>query len=378
MTREIGVGMVGFGFIGKVHTHAHRALPLFYDPLCLSPRLVGVCTSRPESADKARLQGGFAEAFTDPQALLARDDIALVHCCTPNAAHKDFLLAALDAGKHIYCDKPLALNVTEAQEISEKAHLSGRVCRMTFNYRFLPATLRAKELIESGALGEIYHFRGAYLHAGYIDPKRPRTWRTDFSQSGGGAIMDLGVHLIDLLRWLLGEFAEVSATLETRIPTRPHVATGAPTTVDVDDIALAQVRLANGAYGMIEASRLATGVQDELRFEIHGSRGALSFNLMDPHWLTFYDATIPERPLGGERGPQRIECVNRYPKPYALAVTKNPYGWLQAHIHCLHDCLQAIATNDTQSGPNFEDGLAAQKVVAACQRSSVERAWVTV
>lgn len=378
MTHEIGVGIVGFGFIGKVHTHAHRALPLFYDPLCLTPRLIGVCTSRPESAEKARLQGGFEHAFTDPDALLAREDIQLVHCCTPNAAHRPFLLAALDAGKHIYCDKPLALNVTEAEEIREKARTVGRVCRMTFNNRFLPATLRAKELIESGFLGEVYHFRGEYLHAGYLDPKRPRTWRLDMAQSGGGAIMDLGVHLIDLLRWLLGDFTEVSATLQTRIPSRPDAKTGAPAVVDVDDIAIAQVKLESGAIGVLEASRLATGVQDELRFEIHGSRGAISFNLMEPNWLTIYDATIPEAALGGSRGSQRIECVSRYPKPYSLGVTKNPYGWLQAHIHCLHDCFEAIAKGDTQSGPNFEDGVAAQKVVEACQRSAAVRGWVGV
>ena len=370
--------MVGFGFIGKVHVQAHKVIPLFYEPAPLRTRLVAVCTARPETAEKARDQAGFTHALTDPEALLALPDIDLVHCCTPNAAHYSFLKAALLAGKHVYCDKPLALTVAEAQELAALAKQAGTVCRMTFNYRFLPATLRAKELIEAGFLGEIFHFRGAYLHAGYIDPKRPRTWRTQMSQSGGGAIMDLGVHLADLLQWLLGPYAEVNATLETRIPSRPHVLTGEAAPVDVDDIALAQVRLESGAFGVMEASRLATGVQDELRFEIHGSRGAISFNLMDPSWLTIYDATIAEGPYGGERGPQRLECVSRYPKPYSLGVTKNPYGWLQAHVHCLHDTLAAIARGDITSGPNFDDGLAAQRFVAACQRSAAAREWVAV
>ena len=373
----LGVGIVGFGFIGKVHAFAHRSLPLFFDPMPVTTRLVGVCTATAASGEKAKTQAGFDFATTDPSELLAHPDIDIIHCCTPNDAHHALLVDALAAGKHIYCDKPLTRTVAEAEAVCTEAEQHpAQVCRMTFNYRFVPATLRAKQLIDDGFLGEIYQFRGAYLHAGYIDPNRPRTWRTQMARSGGGAIMDLGVHIFDLMRHLIGEMDVVSAQLTTRIPTRPDSVTGQPAMVDVDDIAIAQVRTASGAIGVIEASRLATGVQDELRFEIHGSLGAISWNLMEPNFLTIYDARTPEGPLGANRGPQRIECVARYPKPYAFGATKNPLGWPQLHIHCLHDFVAAVAEgssgNTTKSnGATFSDGLAAQRFVETCQHLSL-------
>ena len=377
--KELGVGIVGFGFIGKVHAFAHRTLPLYYDPLPARTRLIGVCTATEKSGEKAREQAGFAFATTDPAELLAHPGIDVVHVCTPNDAHHGFLLDALRAGKHVYCDKPLTRTLAEAEEVAALARATpGAVHRMTFNYRFAPATLRAKELIEGGFLGDVYQFRGAYLHAGYVDPARPRTWRTRMDRSGGGAIMDLGTHIFDLLRHLIGGFDAVSAQLVTRIPMRPDVVTGESSPVDVDDIAVVQVRTASGAVGVLEASRLATGVQDEMRFEIHGSRGAIAFNLMDPNWLTVYDATKPEAPLGGDRGPQRIECVTRYPKPYALGATKNPIGWPQLHVHCLFDFVDAVAKGRDGGGPTFEDGLAAQRFVDACQRSAARDGWESV
>lgn len=374
---EYGVGMVGYGFIGRVHSHAHLSLPLYYDPMPARTRLVGVCTSTESSGRKAMDQARFRFATTDHNELLARDDIHLIHCCTPNDAHHGLLLDALRAGKHVYCDKPLARSVKEAEEIAALSRRSGLIHRMTFNYRYVPATMRAKELVEEGFLGEVYHYRAAYLHAGYTDPQRAATWRTRMARSGGGAIMDLGAHVFDLMRWLLGEFREVNALLETRIPTRPNLATGRFEAVDVDDFALVMARMESGALGVVEASRLATGAQDELRFEIHGSRGAIAFNLVDPNWLTVYDNSRPESPLGGSKGPQRIECATRYPKPYALGATKNTVGWPHFHIHCLYDFVASVARGEL-GHPNFEDGLAVQRIVAACQSSAVRNAWVTV
>lgn len=379
MAPELGVGIVGYGFIGKVHAFAHAALPFFYDPLPARTKLVGVCTATEASGRKAVEQAGFAFATTDYRALLDRDDIQIIHCCTPNDAHRDLLMDALRAGKHVYCDKPLTRTLEEAEEVATLATTVPTVQRMTFNYRYVPATLRAKELVREGFLGQVYHFRGAYLHAGYIDPSRPISWRLQMARAGGGAIMDLGAHIADLMRWLLeDEYESVSAQLVTGVPERKNARSGAMERVDVDDIAVAQLRMRGGAIGVIEASRLATGVQDELRFEIHGSRGGMRFNLMDPNWLEVYDATIPEAPLGGTRGPRRIECTTRYPKPYALGATKNTVGWPQFHIHCLHDFIDTVAqfaqTGD-KGRPNFDDGLAAQRFVSACQRSAANHEW---
>jgi predicted dehydrogenase len=335
---------------------------------------------------------GFLCAVTDFRELVARDDIDLIHICTPNDAHREAVVAALRAGKHVYCDKPLALDVAEAEEICSLAQTVPTVQQMTFNYRFVPAILRARQLVEAGFLGELFQFRAAYLHAGYTDPKRPYSWRTDLARSGGGAIADLGAHVIDLVRFLVGpgtgvtrggEFAEVSASLQTLILERPDPKTGAMRRVDVDDVALAQCRLEGGAFGTLEASRFATGVQDELRLELHGSKGALRFNLMEPNWLDAYDATRPEVPLGGERGFTRIESVTRYARPYALGATKNTVGWLNFHIQSLFDCVNNIALKEagmpiSHGSPTFADGLATQRVISACQRSARDGGWVAV
>lgn len=384
--------MIGFGFIGKVHAHAHRALPLFFEPAPARTRLVGVCTTSDESGGKAVEQADFEFHTLDYHALLARDDIQIIHICTPNDAHYAAVRDALAAGKHIYCDKPLAHNAVEAKDLTDLALGSDTVHQMTFNYRFVPAVLRAAQLIDAGFLGELFSFRAAYLHAGYIDPNRPFSWRTDFARSGGGAIMDLGAHIIDLMRFLLdrpavpraGRFQEVSAELQTVITERMDTRERALRAVDVDDIAIVKCRLEGGATGTIEASRLATGVQDELRFEMHGSRGSLRFNLMEADWLDAYDASVPEAPLGGDRGYRRIESVGRYPRPYALGATKNTIGWPQFHIHSLHDFVDNVARRQDGRPPNphsptFADGLAAHQIIAACQQSSAENGvWTAV
>ena len=197
------------------------------------------------------------------------------------------------------------------------------------------------------------------------------------ARSGGGAIMDLGAHVFDLVRFLLGDFADVSARLRTFLPARADPKTGQMGIVDVDDLAIVQATMVSGAVGVIEASRLATGTQDDLRLEIHGSRGAIAFNLMDPNWLSVYDNTPPEAPLGGTRGFQKIECVARYPKPYAFGATKNPIGWPQFHVHCLFDFIASVARGEP-GGPSFEDGLAAQRLVTACQQSSASGTSVAI
>ena len=382
--KTYGVGMAGFGFIGKVHAHAHQSLPLFYDPLPARTKLIGVCTTSEASGTKAKDQAGFEFATTQFDELLSREDIHLIHVCTPNDSHEEIVQAALKAGKHLYCDKPLALNSESAERMVLAGKAIKTVQQMTFNYRFVPALMRARQLTESGFLGELFSFRAAYLHAGYISPARPYSWRTNFAKSGGGAISDLGAHVLDLVRFLIGpgtrvqrggEFSSVSVDLQTLIPERPDPKTGEMRTVDVDDIALATCRLTGGATGTLEASRLATGVQDEIRIELHGSKGSLRFNLMEADWLDAYDAALPESSLGGDRGYRRIECVTRYPKPYALGATKNTVGWLNFHIASVFDFVRNVANLEAGApvsplSPNFEDGLATQKIISACQVSA--------
>ena len=388
----LGVGMAGYGFIGKVHSHAHLSVPLLYDPLPCRTKLVGICTSSTASGEKAKSQAGFefdTRSFND---LLSREDIHIIHICTPNDCHYNMVRDALKAGKHIYCDKPLALNSLQAKELVELAALSSGWHQMTFNYRFVPATMRARVMAQSGFLGDLLSFRAAYLHAGYVDPNRPFSWRTDFARSGGGAITDLGAHVIDILRFTIGpgtdvgrggEFSSVSAHMQTLITQRPDAKSGVMRTVDVDDIALATCTMEGGATGTLEASRLATGVQDELRLELHGSKGGLRFNLMEANWLDAYDNSLPEASLGGDRGFRRIECVARYPKPYSLGATKNTVGWLNFHIASVFDFLSNVTAYQSglpvsPNSPTFQDGLAAQDVITACQKSSLQEGARTI
>lgn len=374
-----GVGMYGCGFIGKVHTYGYVNLPLFYDPPVLKTRLVGVCTSTTESAKCAKEQLGFEFGTTDYHELLERDDIHIVHCCTPNHLHYDFLIDAIKAGKHIYCEKPLALNAEQAQEILETAAKEdyNRKFQIAHQYNYFPATLRAKQLIDDGFLGEVFGFRAQYLHSGYISKNRPMSWRLDVTRGGSGALGDLGTHVLDLMYHLLGSYDKVFALQETFIKERPKATGEGTVSVQVDDVTMAIVRMSNGAIGTVEAWRVATGTEDELRFEIHGSKGAMRFNLMDPNWLEVYDMRSKDMPFGGDRGWKKISTVQRYPKPAGFPGPKFAIGWIRGHMECLHAFLTAIAT-DGRTVPSLEDGVYIQKLHDLIIESAQENCWIDV
>lgn len=378
--RTLRVGMVGFGFMGKMHGHAYRSLNFYYDPAPARVVLAGVATNSETSWKRAVDEWGYEFGTTDFRALCARPDIDIIDCSVPNYLHRDVLLCALDHGKHVYMDKPLCNTLDEAREMAACAARHPEcVTQMTFQYRFVPALLRAKELIEAGALGDVYSARVCYLHAGYVDPMRPFSWRLDVNKSGrGGALFDLGAHVVDLTRHLLGEFDEVLHHGETFIKERPIAGKpGAMKPIEVDDVSVMMFRLASGAVGTLESSRLATGAQDEVRFEAHGSKGALRFNLMQPNYLDFFDGTLPEGRYGGDRGFKQIECVSRYPKPFALPGPKNTVGWERFHVHCAYNFINSIV-NGTPAAPNIEDGAKTQAVLEAALQSHMDRVWVKV
>jgi predicted dehydrogenase len=365
-----GVGIFGYGFIGKVHAYAHDVMKYYYQPLPLPTRLVGVCTSSPETAQAARSHGGFDMGTSDPAELLARDDIHIVHICTPNDSHAPLVMDALRAGKAVYCDKPLCLSGAEALDIVGALRNHPVPNQMTFHNRFVPATMRAKQIMDSGALGRVFHYRAQYLHAGYIDADRPMSWRLDADRSGGGALYDLGAHVIDLMRWLAGEIRLVRADLPTMITDRPLSKGSAERVpVEVDDLALLSVRT-DEAYGLIEASRLATGSNDALRFEIHGEKGALRFDSEEPSWLHHYDVGRAGGDLGGEGGYTKIECVQRYPSPAGWPGPKFAPGWLRFHVACLHELLSAMAEG-RPAEPGIIDGARTQMVLEAARQSAV-------
>lgn len=374
---KIGVGLVGYGMIGRVHTLAYRELPLFY-PGHLPPiHLAAVCTSRAETAQAAAEEAGFDAWHTDVATLAQQADVDVVDCSTPNHLHRTTVLAAIAAGKHVYCEKPLALNGAQAREMASAAQQAGMQVGMTFNYRFVPAIMRARQLIQIGDLGDIYTFRAEYLHTGYQNPQRPIGWKLRQEQAGGGALVDLGSHLIDLIRYLLGEFESVRATLHTFIQERPAQRGASQLeSVSVDDVAWVQAQMRNGALGSIEVSRFATGALDDLRLEIHGQRGALRFHLMDPNWLYWYDATRADGPLGGERGWVRLETAQHYPGA-AAPPARSTLGWTRTHAENQYAFLRALVEGRSPQ-PNILDGLRAQLVLDAAYTSAEVGDWVQV
>ena len=372
---EIRVGIIGFGFMGKTHTYGYKTIPLYYSDLPFKIKLVGVCDTVAEVAQKAKESLDFEFATNDPDEILKREDIDAVDVCTPNKYHKDAILKALDAGKHVYCDKPLATSYEEAKEIVSLLDRYDLVTQMALQYRFFPATMRAREIIQEGRIGKIMSFRACYLHSSAINPKKPLGWKQDKKFGGGGVLFDLGSHVLDIIYYLLGEYSSVFAKTEIVYRQRPD-RNGNMVDVEADDIAFLILRMKDGGIGTIEASKVATGVNDELRFEIHGDRGAIRFNLMEPNWLEYYDNTLPDVPLGGVKGYVRIECTQRYPKPGGdFPNPKFSIGWIRSHVHSLYNFVSCVY-DKRQASPSFKDGAYIQHVMERAYQSDNEGKWV--
>ena len=365
----LGIGMLGYGSIGKLHALAYRSIPGIY-PSLPPYTMAAVCTSSAATAEVAAREGGFARACSDMRALVADPAVHVIDIVLPNYAHKEAILLALEAGKHVTCEKPLALSGAEAREIAGAAARSKSRIGMTFNYRFAPALARARALIEAGALGEVYGFHSEYLHGGYQDPSRPLTWRMRFDRSGGGALVDLGSHVIDLIRWLLGEISQVFAETRTYIEQRPIKKGGSELgRVTVDDAAWTQFRMASGALGSLIVSRFATGSADDLRIRIEGSKGALRFDLMDANWLYYYDAA-------SAAGWVRLETISGFPgasTPPARAIL----GWERLHAENQYRFLKAVL-EEREPSPGLADGVANHLVIDALYASARSGRWERV
>ena len=379
--RTYNVGIIGFGMIGKVHAYCYRVLPFyydFYDPAPLAARITHVVTSRPETAEKARQMIDADVAATDYRAVTENPQIDIVHVATPNHLHKEALLSAIAHQKHVYCDKPLVATMAEAEEV--RAALAGYrgTAQMTFQNRFFPATMRAKQWIEAGMLGDVLGFRACYLHGGNANPDAPLKWRLT-AAAGGGVIADLASHVLDLLDWLIGPFQSLTAATQIVYPERPSLDDPSKKLpVDVEDCMMLVAKMRSGALGTVEATKVATGTEDEIRLEIHGSRGSLRFNSMDPHHLELHDATAPEQPLGGLRGWNRIAAGQRYPPPASgFPSPKAATGWIRSHVACLANFLQAVAEG-RPGEPGLDQGIRVQHVMDCVRRSASEARWIDV
>jgi len=374
MQKEIRVGMIGFGQMGRIHSYAYRSIPLYYDGNPCKITLKCVCDTNESLARKGVEQAGFESYTTEYQELIARDDIDVVNICTPNKLHKEAVLAAFAHGKHVYCEKPLAFDEAEAREIVKAADQSGLKHQITAEYRFIQAIMKAKELINADFVGRVFHVRGFYLHSGYIDPKRPREWRLQKDLIGGGVLVDLGPHILDLIQYLVGDVETVSATMETYFKERPLPDNPKKSgKVDVEDAITAILRMKNGAIGIAEMSRVSTGAEDELRLEISGQNGALAFNLMKPNELLAYNATEPK----GAQGYKSISTVQKYPAPAVMPAPKFTMGWVRTHVAAQYSFLDCVV-NDRIPSPNFHDALKIHHLMETIYRSVESKSWEKV
>ena len=386
-TRSLRVGMVGYAFMGAAHSVGWRTAPRVFD-LSLQPEMSVICGRDGAAAKAAADRLGWAEVETDWRALLDRDDIDLIDICTPGDSHAEIAIAALDAGKHVLCEKPLANTVAEAEEMvaaAERAAARGQVAMVGFNYRRVPALSLARQWIVAGKLGTVRHVRAVYLQDWIIDPEFPLVWRLRKDQAGSGALGDIGAHIVDLTQYLLGEqIAGVSALTETFIKQRPLPtassglsATGSAETgeVTVDDAALFLARFAGGAIATFEASRFATGRKNSLRVEINGSAGSLSFDAESMNELSFYDNTIP----AAEAGFRRVLATEaEHPYISAWWPPGHGLGYEHSFVHEVRDLVEAIATG-TPVSPTFADGLQVQQVLDAVEHSAAHQStWTPI
>ena len=370
MTESLGVGMVGYAFMGAAHSQAWRTAPHAFD-LPLRPVLTALCGRDPEATAAAARRYGFDAAETDWHALLEREDVQLIDICTPGDSHAEIAVAALDAGKHVLCEKPLANTVAEAEAMAVaagQAQVRGIRSMVGFNYRRVPALALARELIASGRAGEIRHVRASYLQDWLADPAFPLTWRLQREHAGSGALGDLGAHIVDLAQFLTGQLiAGVCGVATTFVPKRPIPGgSGATGPVTVDDAVAFTARLESGGLASFEATRFATGRKNALRIEINGSRGSLAFDLERLNELEFCDAVDDEATAGFRR-----ILVTEPGHPYLSAwwPPGHVLGWEHTFTHQVRDLVTAIGEG-ADPEPSFADGLQVQHVLAAVAASA--------
>ncbi|NPC96193.1 Gfo/Idh/MocA family protein [Nocardioides sp. zg-DK7169] len=380
------VGMVGHAFMGAAHSQAWRTAPHFFD-LPLTPVMQVLCGRDPGRSRTAAERLGWAETETDWRHVVQRPDVDLVDICTPGDTHAEIAIAALEAGKHVLCEKPLANTVAEAEAMAaaaERAAADGVMAMVGFTYRRVPAVALARRLVADGRLGEIRHVRAQYLQDWIADPEVPLSWRLDKEQAGSGALGDIGAHIVDLAQFITGlSISSVSGHLQTFVHKRPLAAeatagtlggggaSGETGTVSVDDAAVFLASFAGGALGVFEATRFAYGRKNAIRLEINGSRGSLAFDFEDMNVLDLFDATEPAETAGFRR-----ILVTEPEHPYVAAWWPAGHGLGYEHgfTHQVVDLVAALAAGE-QPTPSFADGLQVQRVLAAVETSSHTRQW---
>ena len=386
-TPTLNVGLIGGGFMGKAHALAYAAMPMFFWPAPAIPRRYVIAEANDELGAEAAARFGFDSYVTDWRRIVDDPQVDIVDVAVPNDLHEEISVAAAEAGKHVICEKPIARTGAEAQAMVDAVERAGVVNMVAFNYRRTPAVALAKEILESGKLGRILNFRGTYLQDWSADPESPLSWRFQQSVAGSGAVGDIGSHVLDIARYLLGDVAAVNAAVHTYVSERPEqtglrdaLGTGARQAdvgrapVDVDDEFMALLRFADGAVGSIEATRNAYGRNNFLTFEVHAERGSVAFNYERRDELQLFDAADD----GGRRGFRTI--YTGPPHPYGASLWPIPalgIGYGETKIIECHDFVEAVV-NGAPVSPSFRDGAAVANICDAILESGERSEWVDV
>lgn len=384
--RRVNVGLIGAGFMGKAHSMAYATMPMFFWPPPAVPHRRILAELDPVVAREAATRFGFDESTADWRALVESDDIDLIDIAVPNDAHAEIAIAAAQAGKHVFCEKPLARTADEARAMYEAVMGTGVVNMVAFNYRRTPAVVLAKELITQGAIGQVRNFRVTYLQDWSNDPDLPLSWRFQRDVAGSGALGDIATHGLDLARYLIGEVAAVSSLLRTYIPERPvsegpdqlaaarKLTSAARGAVDVDDEVLTLLRFETGAVGSLEATRHAHGRKNFLTFEAHGDTGSLRFDYERRDELEVYLASDPE----DQRGFRTILTGPAH--PYGQALWPIPglgIGYGETKIIECYELMRAIA-DGAEASPSFRDGYQIARICEAITASAESGDWVEI
>jgi len=385
MAKTIRVGLIGFKFMGTAHSNAWRQVQRFFD-LPVEVEMRALCGPRSEAADAhaAAKKLGWGEVDLDYKKFVQRDDLDVIDICTDNFLHAPMGIAAARAGKHVLCEKPLATNLAEAKRMLAAAKKAKVVHGLSHNYRAAPAVTFAKELIERGLIGTIYHWRAVYLQDWIMDPNFPLVWRLQKSRAGSGSHGDLNAHIIDLARYLVGDITQVNGMMETFIKERPLLsatagglgAKGAKKKgrVTVDDATLFMARFANGAVGTFEATRFAGGRRNYNSFEINGSKGSLVWNLERMNELQYYNMQDPQ----GRQGFRTINVTDP-PHPFIEAwwPAGHIIGWEHTFTHTVYKMVMAVARKKKMS-PDWADGVKNQAILEAVEVSAKSGKWEKV
>ena len=382
--KTLNVGLIGYKFMGKAHSSGWNRAGMFFKPTA-KIGMKAICGRDAKWVEESRAQYGWDSAETSWEKLVSRKDIDLVDIATPSNAHKEIALRAAAEGKHVFCEKPLALTLADAREMLDAAQKAGIAHQVGFNYRFCPAVVLAKQLIQQGKLGTLYHFRGRFLQDWIVDPEFPLVWRLDKKVAGSGSLGDLGAHVIDLARYLFSEFESVTGTSRTFVKERPIVermeglsgkaGQGAPRgKVTVDDATLFLIQFKNGGLGQIEATRFAQGHRCDMGFEINGSKGSIRFDFERMNELYYYSAD--DAP--GTQGFRLIQATEgSHPYMQAWWPAGHVIGYDTTFVHELYEFAEAIALNKPAC-PDFADGVACCRILEAVDRSIERKTWVVV